>query len=66
MTRAQFSAMYGLPEETVKSWETKRRNEPAPSIMAELLLRLIAENPSRASDMIWGGDAEAGFCMEEN
>lgn len=53
LTRAQFSALYGLPEETVKTWETKRRVEPAPSVAAELMLRVIEADPRGASDMVW-------------
>ncbi|MCI4665482.1 MAG: helix-turn-helix domain-containing protein [Neomegalonema sp.] len=53
LTRSQFSALYGLPEETVKTWETKRRSEPAPSIAAELMLRVIDSDPRGASDMVW-------------
>ena len=53
LTRAQFSALYGLPEETVKTWETKRRGDPAPSIAAELMLRVIDSDPKGASEMVW-------------
>ncbi len=53
LTRAQFSALYGLPEETVKTWETKRRTEPAPSVAAELMLRVIEADPRGASEMVW-------------
>ena len=53
LTRTQFSALYGLPEETVKTWETKRRGDPAPSIAAELMLRVIENDPKRASEMVW-------------
>lgn len=42
--RKEFAAIIGASYETVKSWETNRRN---PSGVAEKLLTLIKENPKQ-------------------
>lgn len=41
LTRKQASRILGISDETIKSWETKSRNEPAPSILHEVFLWLI-------------------------
>lgn len=52
--RKEFAAIIGASYETVKSWETNRRN---PSGVAEKLLTLIKENPKQMVGLLDSGSA---------
>lgn len=48
-SRDEFAALIGTSTETVKSWETKRRNPAGP---AQKLLKLIQAHPETMTSML--------------
>lgn len=49
ISRDEFAKLVGTSTETIKSWETKRRNPTGP---AQILLRLIESNPTQMITML--------------
>ncbi|TNC84571.1 MAG: transcriptional regulator [Thalassolituus sp.] len=52
-SRDEFALIVGTSSETIKSWETKRRNPTGP---AQKLLRLIQSNPLQVVSVLENDD----------